>query len=77
MGEAAIQIASERPSAFMDRVKALLPDGGERYLSTSLFVSETVPEPLRFYNTLSGKTERLDPLTSVDRRRCRPRPEAP
>ena len=35
-------------------VVALLPDGGERYLSTSLFVSETVPEPLRFYNTLSA-----------------------
>jgi ferredoxin len=28
MGEAAIQIGPERPSAFMDRVKALLPAGG-------------------------------------------------
>jgi len=34
-------------------IVALLPDGGERYLSTSLFVSETVREPLRFYNTLN------------------------
>jgi cysteinyl-tRNA synthetase len=40
-------------------VIALLPASGERYLSTSLFVSETVPEPLRFYNTLSGKVEQL------------------
>ncbi len=44
-------------------VVALLPDGGERYLSTSLFVSETTPEPLRFYNTLLGKTEQLQPLS--------------
>jgi len=43
-------------------VVALLPDGGERYLSTSLFASETVPEPLRFYNTLSGKVELLEPV---------------
>jgi cysteinyl-tRNA synthetase len=44
-------------------VVALLPDGGERYLSTSLFVSETVPEPLRFYNTLSRKVEQLRPAS--------------
>jgi cysteinyl-tRNA synthetase len=44
-------------------VVALLPDGGERYLSTSLFVSETVPEPLRFYNTLSRRVEQLEPLS--------------
>ncbi|MHC4180626.1 MAG: PLP-dependent cysteine synthase family protein, partial [Planctomycetota bacterium] len=43
-------------------IVALFPDGGERYLSTSLFVSETVPEPLRLYNTLSGKAEQLDPV---------------
>ncbi|MGD9251922.1 MAG: oxidoreductase, partial [Desulfobacterales bacterium] len=28
MGEAAIQIGPERPSAFLDRVKELLPEGG-------------------------------------------------
>ena len=44
-------------------VVALLPDGGERYLSTSLFVSETVPQPLRFYNTLPGKIEQLEPVS--------------
>jgi cysteinyl-tRNA synthetase len=40
-------------------VVALLPDGGERYLSTSLFVSQPAPEPLCFYNTLIGKAEHL------------------
>lgn len=44
-------------------VVALLPDGGERYLSTSLFVCETVPEPLRFYNTLPGRVEQLEPVS--------------
>jgi cysteinyl-tRNA synthetase len=44
-------------------VVALLPDGGERYLSTSLFVSDTVPEPLRFYNTLPGRIEQLEPVS--------------
>jgi cysteinyl-tRNA synthetase len=44
-------------------VVALLPDSGERYLSTSLFVSETVPEPLRFHNTLLGKIEQLQPVS--------------
>jgi len=44
-------------------VVALLPDGGERYLSTSLFVSDTVPEPLRFYNTLPGRVEQLEPVS--------------
>ncbi|NLF71246.1 MAG: cysteine--tRNA ligase [Candidatus Anammoximicrobium sp.] len=43
-------------------VVALLPDGGERYLSTSLFASETVPQPLRFHNTLTGKVELLEPV---------------
>ncbi len=44
-------------------VVALLPDGGERYLSTSLFVSETVPEPLRFYNTLQRRVDQLEPAS--------------
>jgi cysteinyl-tRNA synthetase len=41
---------------------AILPDGGERYLSTPLFVSEKVPVPLRFYNTLTRQVEDLTPL---------------
>jgi cysteinyl-tRNA synthetase len=43
-------------------VVAILPDGGERYLSTPLFVSERVPVPLRFYNTA---TREMDDLTPV------------
>jgi cysteinyl-tRNA synthetase len=44
-------------------VVALLPDGGERYLSTSLFVSEAAPQPLRFFNTMSRKVEPLVPVS--------------
>ncbi|MBM4371511.1 MAG: cysteine synthase [Deltaproteobacteria bacterium] len=43
-------------------VVALLPDSGERYLSTSLFVSRTVTAPLRLHNTLSRELEELRPL---------------
>ncbi len=60
---AAMKVAMDEAQALgQGTVVALLPDGGERYLSTSLFVSETVPEPLRFYSTLSGKLENLDPV---------------
>jgi cysteinyl-tRNA synthetase len=44
-------------------VVALLPDGGERYLSTTLFVTDAAPEPLRFHNTLSGQIEQLQPAS--------------
>jgi cysteinyl-tRNA synthetase len=61
---AAMQVAvDEAQSLGKGTVVALLPDGGERYLSTSLFVSETVPEPLRFHNTLTGKADRLEPVS--------------
>ena len=43
-------------------IVAILPDGGERYLSTPLFVSEKVPVPLKFHNTLTSKTEDLVPV---------------
>ena len=43
-------------------VVALLPDGGERYLSTSLFVSEKVPVPLKFFNTLTRSVDDLEPV---------------
>ena len=60
---AAMQVAVEEAQALgKGTVVALLPDGGERYLSTSLFVSETVPEAPSFYNTLTGKVEQLDPV---------------
>lgn len=43
-------------------VVAMLPDGGERYLSTSLFVSEKTIEPLKFHNTLTRRVEDLVPV---------------
>ncbi|MCR4410817.1 MAG: cysteine--tRNA ligase [Thermoguttaceae bacterium] len=59
---AAMKVALDEAKALgRGVVVALLPDGGERYLSTSLFASEVVPEPLHFHNTLSGKIERLEP----------------
>jgi cysteinyl-tRNA synthetase len=61
---AAMRVALDEAQALgKGTVVALLPDGGERYLSTSLFVSETVPEPLRFYNTLPGRIEQLEPVS--------------
>ena len=60
---AAMKVALDA-AAKMDSgvVVALLPDGGERYLSTSLFVSEKVPVPLRFYNTLTRTIDDLVPV---------------
>ena len=59
---AAMKVALDEARALgHGTVVALLPDGGERYLSTSLFASETVPEPLQFYNTLTGTVEQLEP----------------
>ncbi len=61
---AAMKVALDEARALgKGTVVALLPDGGERYLSTSLFVCETVPEPLRFYNTLPGRIEQLEPVS--------------
>ncbi len=61
---AAMKVALDEARALgQGTVVALLPDGGERYLSTSLFVSETTPEPLRFYNTLLGKVAQLEPVS--------------
>jgi cysteinyl-tRNA synthetase len=61
---AAMKVALDEAQALQKgTVVALLPDGGERYLSTSLFVFETTPEPLHFYNTLSGKLEQLNPVS--------------
>ncbi len=60
---AAMKVAVDEAEALGEgTVVALLPDGGERYLSTSLFVSDVVPEPLQFYNTLSGNVEQLEPV---------------
>ncbi|MCB2228588.1 MAG: cysteine--tRNA ligase [Desulfarculaceae bacterium] len=60
---AAMKVALDQAATLPDGsvVVALLPDGGERYLSTPLFSSEKVPIPLRFYNTLSREVEDLVP----------------
>jgi len=42
-------------------VVALLPDTGERYLSTSLFVFKEAPVPLRFHNTLTRSVDPFKP----------------
>ncbi len=39
----------------------ILPDGGDRYLSTSLFVPREIPS-FCFYNTLSRRKENFEPL---------------
>ena len=60
---AAIEYAKQLTEGFM---VVLLPDGGERYLSTPLFtpqdtaVEEKRPQ-LRFFNTMSKKKERFKP----------------
>jgi len=61
---AAMKVALDEAASMPDGsvVVALLPDGGERYLSTPLFTSEKVPIPLRFYNTLTRQVEDLVPL---------------
>ncbi len=55
---AALRLASELDHG---RIVVLLPDGGERYLSTSLFEIKK-KSGLRLYNTLSGKKEDFIPL---------------
>ena len=57
--KAALDLAETMDSGL---VVAILPDGGERYLSTTLFVSEKLPAPLRFMNTLTRQVEDLVPV---------------
>ena len=61
---AAMKVALDQAATLPEGsvVVALMADGGERYLSTSLFSSEKVPVPLRFYNTLSRQVEDLTPV---------------
>ncbi len=42
-------------------IVVILPDGGDRYLSTSLFVPREIPS-FCFYNTLSRRKENFEPL---------------
>jgi len=60
---AAMAITIEKAKALENGViVVILPDGGERYLSTSLFV-EKPALTIRFYNTISHKKEFLKPIT--------------
>ncbi len=60
---AAMRVALDQAAAMeAGTVVAILPDGGERYLSTPLFRSEKVPVPLRFHNTLTRQLDELDPV---------------
>ena len=56
---------AQKEAAAMTRgtVVVIFPDGGERYLSTSLF-AETDKTGLRFFNTLSRSKEQFIPLSS-------------
>ncbi len=65
---AALEIAKEIDSGL---VVAILPDGGERYLSTPLFTpEETAAEgkksKLRFFNTMTKKKEVFKPRTEKE-----------
>jgi cysteinyl-tRNA synthetase len=59
----AIQLAKELPQGV---IVVILPDGGERYLSTTLFrtsLSETKKEPkLELYDTLTRAQRKFEPL---------------
>jgi cysteinyl-tRNA synthetase len=62
---AAIQLAKELPKGV---IVVILPDGGERYLSTTLFrtsLSETPREPkLELYDTLTRAQRKFEPLVA-------------
>ena len=55
---AAVRLAAEMEEG---RIVVILADGGERYLSTPLFMARKKTE-LRFYNTMSRKKEDFVPL---------------
>lgn len=60
---AAMKVALDEARALArGMVVVLLPDSGERYLSTSLFQSTTTLEPVHLHNTLRGQMEQLEPV---------------
>ncbi|TYT75913.1 cysteine synthase [Desulfobotulus mexicanus] len=63
MSSGAAMAVAQDVAASMEKgiVVVMLPDSGERYLSTELFASKT-PETLKFYNTLSRTREAFKPL---------------
>ncbi len=58
---AAVAVALRKAREMTDGlIVVIAPDGGERYLSTPLFVEKEVPT-LRFYNTLARAKEAFEP----------------
>jgi cysteinyl-tRNA synthetase len=58
---AAVAVALRQAREMADGlIVVIAPDGGERYLSTALFVEKEVPT-LRFYNTLARAKEAFEP----------------
>ncbi len=68
MSSGAAMVAALERAGEIDQgmVVAILPDGGERYLSTPLFVPQTRQEKkrstLRFYNTMARKKQPFEPI---------------
>jgi len=64
MSAGAAMAAALRLSRKLERgtVVVILPDGGERYLSTNLFTTLLEPD-FRFYNTLSHEKEDFKPIS--------------
>lgn len=62
MSSGAAMAAARRIAAELNEglIVAILPDGGERYLSTKLFVERT-ESAFRFYNTLTRRKESFEP----------------
>ena len=62
-GGAAMAAALRKASELEEgTIVAILPDGGERYLSTNLFTTLLEPD-FRFYNTLSRQKEDFKPIS--------------
>ena len=63
MSSGAAMAAAEQKASELDSgvIVVIFPDGGERYLSTPLFLEKVKPE-LKFYNTLTRQKEPFVPL---------------
>jgi len=63
MSSGAAMTAAEQKASELDSgvIVVIFPDGGERYLSTPLFLEKVRPE-LKFYNTLTRQKEPFVPL---------------
>lgn len=63
MSSGAAMAAAEQKASELDSgvIVVIFPDGGERYLSTPLFLEKVRPE-LKFYNTLTRQKEPFVPL---------------